>query len=147
MRITNHLSKTNTKGAFIMKGLGLLILFCASMTTAFANTNLGKQLYDSRCAVCHGANAQADGPLAQKSNPPTPDLTTAAFQKRLTDYPGVIVASVVLRPNGNLIPNTLRENGIKLPAHTWTADDLRAVNQYMRTLIFKNTETKKPVTP
>ena len=50
-----------------------------------------------------------NGPLAKKSNPPTPDLTTPAFKKRLNDYPGVIVSSVILRPNGDLIPKTLRE--------------------------------------
>ena len=63
---------------------------------------------------------QGHGAVANKSNPPTPDLTTAAFRKRLTDYPGVIVSSVILRPNGDLIPRTLRENGVKLAPHAWT---------------------------
>ena len=44
------------------------------------------------------------GERDHKSNPPTPDLTTPAFKKRLNDYPGVIVSSVILRPNGDLIP-------------------------------------------
>ena len=78
---------------------------------------------------------QGTGPLANKSNPPTPDLTTAAFRKRLTDYPGVIVSSVILRPNGDLIPRTLRENGVKLAPHAWTVQDFRDLNQYMSGLI------------
>lgn len=125
------------------KGKSLLILLLIYFSTAFANNNLGKQLYNSRCAVCHGADAKASGPLAQKSNPQTPDLTTRAFQKRLAEYPGVIVASVVLRPNGNLIPNTLKENGVKVPPHTWTEKELRGLNQYMLTLIFKKSEVSK----
>ena len=77
------------------------------------------------------------GPLAKKSNPPTPDLTTPAFKKRLNDYPGVIVSSVILRPNGDLIPKTLRENGVKLPPHSWTVQDFRDLNQYMSGLILR----------
>lgn len=81
---------------------------------------------------------KATGPLAYKSSPPTPDLTTTAFRKRLSDYPGVIVSSVVLRPNGSLIPRTLRENGVKIPPHAWSLDDLRDLNQYMVGVISKS---------
>lgn len=78
---------------------------------------------------------QGTGPLANKSNPPTPDLTSAAFKKRLSQYPGVIVASVILRPNGNLIPKTLQENGVKIPPHAWSVNDFRDLNQYMTGVI------------
>ncbi|KJV25532.1 cytochrome C [Aquitalea magnusonii] len=104
---------------------------------AAADIRNGKNLYQSRCAICHGAQANGTGPLASKSSPQTPDLTTAAFKKRLTDYPGVIVSSIILRPNGDLIPKTLRNNGVKLPPHNWTVQDLRDVNEYMRSVIGK----------
>ncbi|TWC24880.1 cytochrome c [Pseudomonas sp. SJZ085] len=122
--------------------LGLpLLLGCLSLTqtslTLADNTN-GKNLYLQRCALCHGSDIKGTGPLANRSNPPTPDLTTAAFKKRLNDYPGVIVSSVILRPNGNLIPKTLRENGVKLPPHAWSVQDLRDLNQYMSGLISKS---------
>lgn len=126
-----------------MRKINLVILAFAYIPTIFAGNNIGKQLYDTRCAMCHGPNAAATGYLAHKSNPPTPDLTVPAFQKRLREYPGVIVSSVVLRPNGNLIPNILKENGVKVPPHTWTEDELRSLNQYMLTLIFKNSENAK----
>ncbi len=87
--------------------------------------------------MCHGADIKGTGPLAKKSMPPTPDLTTPAFRKRLLDYPGVIVSSVILRPNGDLIPRTLRENGVKLPAFAWTAKDFRDLNEYMVGVILK----------
>lgn len=87
--------------------------------------------------MCHGADIKGTGPLAHKSNPPTPDLTTPAFKKRLSDYPGVIVSSVILRPNGDLIPRTLRDNGVKVPPHAWTVNDFRDLNQYMSGAILK----------
>jgi len=85
--------------------------------------------------MCHGADAKGTGPLANKSNPPTPDLTTSAFKKRLSDYPGVIVSSIILRQNGDLIPKTLRENGLKLSAYHWAVKDFRDLNQYLSGLI------------
>lgn len=91
----------------------------------------GETLFSDRCAMCHGSDLKGTGPLARKSDPPTPDLTTPTFKKRLADYPGVIVTSVVLRPNGDLIPRTLRENGYRLPPHAWTIKDLRDVNEHM----------------
>ena len=83
---------------------------------SFADVGNGKKLFGAMRDVPR-RGCQGTGPLANKSNPPTPDLTTAAFRKRLTDYPGVIVSSVILRPNGDLIPRTLRENGVKLAPH------------------------------
>ncbi|WP_081816293.1 cytochrome c [Delftia sp. RIT313] len=115
--------------------LGISLAIQAS--PCFADNSNGKQLYSSRCAMCHGADARGTGPLANKSNPPTPDLTTAAFRKRLHDYPGVIVSSVILRPNGDLIPRTLRENGVKVPPHAWTVKDFRDLNEYFSGLITK----------
>lgn len=88
--------------------------------------------------MCHGVDIRGTGPLAKKSNPPTPDLTTAAFKKRLDDYPGVIVSSVILRPNGDLIPKTLRMNGVKLPPHAWTVQDFRDLHKYMSDVISKS---------
>ena len=112
---------------------GLTLITQSSLSLA-ENIN-GKNLFTQRCAVCHGADIKATGPLARKSTPPTPDLTTPAFKKRLNEYPGVIVSSVILRPNGNLIPKTLQENGVKIAPHAWSVKDFRDLNQYMREVI------------
>ncbi|MFJ6088639.1 Cytochrome c, mono-and diheme variants [Pseudomonas sp. NFPP07] len=119
----------------LIASLGALSLTQTSLS--FADNN-GKNLYSQRCAVCHGADIKGTGPLANKSTPPTPDLTTPVFKKRLNDYPGVIVSSIILRPNGDLIPRTLRENGVKIPPHAWSIQDLRDLNQYMNSVISKN---------
>jgi mono/diheme cytochrome c family protein len=116
--------------------LGILSLTQTSLS--FADNANGKNLYLQRCSMCHGMDLKATGPLANKSNPPTPDLTTSAFKKRLNDYPGVIVSSIILRPNGDLIPRTLRENGVKLSPHSWSVKDLRDLNQYMGGVISQN---------
>ncbi|NWA42151.1 cytochrome c [Pseudomonas reactans] len=116
--------------------LGLLSLTQPSLS--FADNLNGKTLFSQRCAMCHGADIKGTGPLANKSSPPTPDLTTAAFKKRLNDYPGVIVSSIILRPNGDLIPRTLRENGVKLAPFAWRVDDFRDLNQYMSGVIAKS---------
>jgi hypothetical protein len=121
------------KSLFVSLGLLLLV----HTTWSQAENSNGKNIFVQRCAMCHGADIRGTGPLANKSNPPTPDLTTAAFKKRLHDYPGVIVSSVVLRPNGDLIPRTLRENGVKLPAFAWRVKDLRDLNEYMTAEIAK----------
>ncbi|WP_256077671.1 cytochrome c [Massilia sp. YIM B04103] len=127
--------KLKLKVLFITS-LGILSLVQASPSLA-DNLN-GKNLYLQRCAICHGADLKGTGPLAKKSNPPTPDLTTSAFKKRLNDYPGVIVSSVILRPNGDLIPKTLKENGVKLAPYAWRVQDFRDLNQYMSGVISKN---------
>jgi mono/diheme cytochrome c family protein len=116
--------------------LGILSLVQTSLS--FADNANGKNIYLQRCAMCHGADIKGTGPLANKSNPPTPDLTTATFKKRLSDYPGVIVSSVILRPNGDLIPRTLRENGVKLSPFTWKVQDFRDLNEYMSGVISKS---------
>lgn len=120
----------------LIAGLGLLSL--AQPSLSFADNLNGKTLFTQRCAMCHGADIKGTGPLANKSNPPTPDLTTAAFKKRLSDYPGVIVSSIILRPNGDLIPRTLRENGVKLAPFAWRINDFRDLNQYMSGVIAKS---------
>ena len=71
-----------TRTAFIA-ALGFSALLQTPLACA-ENIN-GKNLFQQRCAMCHGADIKGTGPLARKSNPPTPDLTTAAFRKRLID--------------------------------------------------------------
>ena len=120
-----------TTSLLALTGLALI----TQTTLSFAENINGKNLFTQRCAMCHGADIKATGPLARKSTPPTPDLTTPAFKKRLNDYPGVIVSSVILRPNGNLIPKTLQENGVKIAPHAWSVKDFRDLNQYMSEVI------------
>ena len=96
----------------------------------------GKQLYQQRCAVCHGADirAAARWPTRATHRPRPDDGCLPAAARGL---PGVIVSSVILRPNGNLIPRTLQENGVKIPPHAWSVQDFRDLNQYMSGVILQ----------
>ncbi len=114
----------------------LAIMFCAP-SLSFADSRNGEQIFLKRCAICHGKDIKGTGPLANKSDPPTTDLTTPEFKKRLSAYPGVIISSVILRPNGDLIPRTLRENGVSIPPFAWTVKDFRDLNDYMTGVISK----------
>ncbi|MGK5023274.1 c-type cytochrome [Janthinobacterium sp. RB2R34] len=114
------------------------ILSLIQSSPSVADNLNGKNLYTQRCAMCHGADIKGTGPLANKSNPRTPDLTTSAFKKRLQDYPGVIVSSVILRPNGDLIPRTLKENGVRIAPYAWKVKDFRDLNDYMTGVISKS---------
>ncbi|RYE43005.1 MAG: cytochrome c [Hyphomicrobiales bacterium] len=116
----------------------LVALAIFNLKPSHADNVNGKNIFLQRCAMCHGVDIKGTGPLAKKSNPSTPDLTTLAFKRRLHDYPGVIVSSIVLRPNGDLIPKTLQENGVKLAPFSWRISDLRDLSQYMSETIAKN---------
>gem|GEM_PF-2154033 len=125
----------------IMKCVFLTLILYSLAVDAIASG--GKDLYISRCAMCHGLDAKASGYLAKKSHPPTPDLTSRVFQERLAKYPGVIISAIVLQPNGSLIPDTLKRNHVVVPHHIWTDNELRSINQYILSLIkSKRCETK-----
>jgi mono/diheme cytochrome c family protein len=44
-----------------------------------------KQLFTTRCSVCHGAKGKGDGPGSAALNPKPRDYTNAAWQKSVTD--------------------------------------------------------------
>jgi mono/diheme cytochrome c family protein len=48
-----------------------------SSATAIAD---GKEVYDAKCASCHGKKGLGDGPKAKTLDTPSGDFTTAAFQ-------------------------------------------------------------------
>lgn len=126
----------------VVMNMELTVIFIGAIfltpSLSVADVRNGEQIFLNRCAMCHGSDAKGSGPLANKSYPPTPDLTTLKFKKRLHEYPGVIVSSVILRPNGDLIPKTLRENNVQLPAFTWTVKDFRDLNEYLTGKIAKS---------
>jgi len=121
------------------------LLFSPTLSFSLTTEDKGKLLYEARCVMCHGSDARATGPLAQKSNPPTLDLTSCAYQEKLSQCPGSIVSSIILQPNGTLIPDTLKKNGVNLPPKQWTDDDLRAINHYVLSLIHKHKCDKFPI--
>lgn len=44
-----------------------------------------KEIYDTRCSTCHGAGGKGDGAAAAALNPKPRDLSSADWQKSVTD--------------------------------------------------------------
>jgi mono/diheme cytochrome c family protein len=53
--------------------------------TAQGNVDAGKQLYQQRCAPCHGPDGKANTPTAQALNPKPRDHTDGAYMNQLSD--------------------------------------------------------------
>ena len=74
-------------------GVGVTILMAVGFMltrVAFSETHgdakAGKAIYDSRCAVCHGANGAGDGPAGKALKPnPAANFTDARFMGSMTD--------------------------------------------------------------
>lgn len=49
-----------------------------------ADDSLGSQLFESRCAFCHGAEGKGDGVAGKALDPPPVDFTSADFWKTMT---------------------------------------------------------------
>ena len=59
-----------------------------------ASSSSGKEMFNSYCAVCHGADAKGNGPAASAMKAQPTDLTTLA-QKNAGKYPAAHVAAVI----------------------------------------------------
>lgn len=87
--------------------------------------------------MCHGPDLKATGPLAKKSNLPTPDLTTPAFKNGWRLIRALLCLRSYSAPNGDLIPNAAREWG-EGRAACLNVKDLRDLNEYMSGVISKS---------
>jgi high-affinity iron transporter len=54
------------------------------LPTRMVDIASGQQLYEARCASCHGATGQGDGPAARGMNPAPPALGSAASMRDVT---------------------------------------------------------------
>jgi cytochrome c oxidase cbb3-type subunit 2 len=88
----------------------------------------GRVLFDRYCAVCHGAEARGDGPLAAKLNDPKADLRKPRFAAL---RPGVEPEAVAL---ARIVRHGLPPTA--MPGHEWLTDrqvsDLVAYVQTLR---------------
>jgi DMSO reductase family type II enzyme heme b subunit len=52
---------------------------------AQATDDLGKRVYEKRCALCHGESGKGDGPAAELLSPRPRDFTSGVYKIRTTD--------------------------------------------------------------
>lgn len=74
-----------------------IIISISAGTAALSQTKgdpaKGKQVYDTRCAMCHGPGGQGDGPAAAALEPKPRDLSSADYMSGLTnDYLHKVIA-------------------------------------------------------
>lgn len=56
----------------------------ATAAGAESGAAVGAELYQEKCAMCHGASGRGDGPAASNYGPPPPNLTDLATWRDLT---------------------------------------------------------------
>ena len=77
-----------------------LILLTFAMPLAAQDIEAGRELFLSRCAACHGAGAQGDGPMAALISIPVPNLAQLAARNNGA-FPRVRVVQTI---DGRVLP-------------------------------------------
>ena len=98
----------------------IVFLLLVTLPMVFAQEDaVGKSVYDSKCASCHGDDAKGETKAGQLTK--TPDITSEPWKQ------GTSVEELV---------KTLREGLGKMPKYEdkITAEDLKAVAEYTRKL-------------
>ena len=106
----------------IFSGLGvvmLIFLLTGFLWAADADGDelqTGKDLYDAKCMICHGANGSGDGPAAAAFTPKPADFTSPSFWKDKTPEK---IASIITKGEGHM------------PAFNFNPDEIKAVINYL----------------
>jgi high-affinity iron transporter len=89
------------------------LLILSALPAVAEDDSLARQLFESRCAFCHGVEGKGDGTAGKALNPPPTDFTSAAFWKTATPD-GLREAIRNGRPGTAMVPfrNTLKPNEI-----------------------------------
>ena len=61
-----------------------VVAYAINLSTSNITTNLGKALYESKCANCHGISGQGDGPEASKLSTRPKNLANQAFMAQIS---------------------------------------------------------------
>jgi DMSO reductase family type II enzyme heme b subunit len=92
-----------------------------------ADANLGKQVYEKRCAFCHGIEGKGDGPAAPFLDPRPRDFTRGLYKIRSTPSGTLPTDDDLFRIVTEGMPGTSMPAWRTLPEH-----ERRAVIQYVK---------------
>ncbi len=88
-----------------------------SPLSVLAQAAEGKEIYISKCAICHGADGKGHGPAAAALSPPPQDFNTGAFWQRTGDVE---------------ITKTIDNGKGQMPASNLSPSQIKAVIDYMK---------------
>ena len=109
MRKANHCRWAVTLMVF-------LIVLGWSVTAAGDELATGKNLYDAKCQICHGADGRGDGPAASALNPKPRDFANPEFWQNNADQK---------------IKQTVKTGKGMMPAFSLGDDEIKAITDYM----------------
>lgn len=115
-----------------MKNTAALLVFFVTLAltaaSAFAITG-AKEVYDKRCAWCHGEKGAGNGPAAEFLNPRPRDFTSGVYKWKSTPFDEIAPADKDLKGmiKGGLSHNSIAGwtgmNGTSMPGWADTVDD------------------------
>ncbi len=111
-----------------MWGLVLLLEQLGQPGTGFPEGTAAADVYQARCAVCHGRDGKGDGPLAAELTPPPRNFVTAAYHLRSTLSGSPPLDTDVIGASARGMGDTAM--GRFMPVGVQTLEDLAA---YLRT--------------
>jgi len=109
----------------------LLIWIPLAAPLPAANVSVGEQVYRLACADCHGPRGRGDGVKARRLGFRPPDFSLASFKCRCTPS-GELPTDEDLQ---RVISRGLDGTAMMGFAETLTADEIRAVVAYLKTLV------------
>jgi mono/diheme cytochrome c family protein len=94
-------------------GLAALAGACKSDPPPPARPSAAQELYETRCAICHGIGGAGNGPNADQFTPRMRNYTDPAWQASVTDDQ---IKEIILKGGANLNKNPA------MPSHTLLRD-------------------------
>ena len=93
----------------------------------------GKALFDGKCAMCHGKDGKADGPMGKKFS--IKDLTDAKYNATLTDEALTKIVKEGVTKDGKLVMKGFDQ---------LSADEVKALVAHIRGFAKQEGEAAKP---
>jgi high-affinity iron transporter len=100
------------------------VLMLAMVTAATAEEKGAKELYELRCAFCHGAEGKGDGPAGQMLSPPPTNFASAEYWKK-ADAASLRKTILDGKPGTSMVPFS----------GSVTAEQVDALIEYMKTFV------------
>jgi mono/diheme cytochrome c family protein len=102
--------------AGVLLGIFITLVFWSDRESHGNEYNLGKDLYEGKCRICHGANGKGDGPAAAALSPSPANFTDPQFWRN----------NAVKK-----IEDTIHTGKGSMPPFRLDKDEIKAVIDYM----------------